>query len=180
MHLQWLQEWKFLNLSGVFPLDPRRFCLAKLNPPKTFCPATVLSCNGCSICSMWNSKMDNLWCSLKNSSYQWAVTKHVILAQGQVTYNITKVLFDFNEFLHFKRIFRIMLACQTPKIDNLWCSLKNSSYQWTLTRYVTLTQGHVTYNITIILFGFWLIPPLWEDFLNYAFFSCILTVSCIY
>ena len=40
--------------------------------------------------------IDNLCCSLKNSSYQWAVTKHAILTQGHVTYNIAKVLFDFN------------------------------------------------------------------------------------
>ena len=43
----------------------------------------------------------------------------VILTQGHVTYNITNILFDFNLFLHFERIFRVMLTCQTPKIDML-------------------------------------------------------------
>ena len=55
----------------------------------------IISCNGCSICGMSNSKNKNLYCSLKNSSYQ-LVTKYVILTQGHVTYNIAKLLFDFN------------------------------------------------------------------------------------
>ena len=47
------------------------------------------------------------------------MSSDVVLAQRHVTCNITIVLFDFNSFLHFKTIFRIMLACQTPKIVNL-------------------------------------------------------------
>ena len=62
------------------------------------------------------------------------------------------------------RLVILHVVCQTPKIDNLWCSLKNNSYQWAVTKHVILTQGHVTYNITKVLFGFYLIPPFWKVF----------------
>ena len=64
-------------------------------------------------------KINNLCCTLKNSSYHLAVTKHIILTEEHVTYNITEVLFGFKKFLHFERIFRTMRARQTPNIDNL-------------------------------------------------------------
>ena len=44
MHLQQFQERKFQEFSGDFPWDPLMFRSAKLGPPpKTFCPATVLT-----------------------------------------------------------------------------------------------------------------------------------------
>ena len=59
-----------------------------------------------------------------------------------------------------------MLAYQTPKIDNLQCSLKTSSWAMNIDEvcYTNTGTRHLQYYKSLVWGILKLIPPFWEDF----------------